>query len=51
MQNVGLVMGKSSITDFSFAVNPSAIPKFGEYVTAINRDGEEVIGIVREISN
>jgi len=51
VQNVGLVMGKSSITDFSFAVNPSAIPKFGEYVTAINRDGEEVIGIVREISN
>ena len=51
MQNVGLVMGKSSITDFSFAVNPLAIPKFGEYVTVMNRDEEEVIGIVREISN
>ncbi|WP_202319855.1 ATP-binding protein [Archaeoglobus neptunius] len=48
---VGLVMGKSSISEFSFAVNPSCIPKFGEYVMAENRDGEGVIGIVREISN
>lgn len=51
MQSVGIVMGKSSITEFSFAINPSSIPKFGEYVVAENRDGEEVIGIVREISN
>ncbi len=48
---VGLVMGKSSISEFSFAVNPSCIPRFGEYVMAENRDGEGVIGIVREISN
>ncbi len=48
---VGLVLGKSSISEFSFAVNPSNIPKFGEYVVASNRDGEEVIGIVKEISN
>ncbi len=48
---VGLVHGRSSISEFSFAVNPSCIPKFGEYVVALNRDGEEVIGIVREISN
>lgn len=51
VQSVGVVMGRSSISEFSFAVNPSSIPKFGEYVVAENRDGEEVIGIVREISN
>lgn len=48
---VGLVLGESSISEFSFAVNPSCIPKFGEYVMVENRDGEGVIGIVREISN
>ncbi len=48
---VGLVLGKSSITEFSFAVNPSRIPKFGEFVTVVNRDGEEVLGIVREITS
>jgi len=48
---IGLVLGKSSISDFSFIVNPLKIPKFGEYVTARNREDDEVIGIVREITS
>ncbi len=48
---VGLVLGKSSISEFSFVVNPSKIPKFGEFVVAANRDGEEVLGVVREITS
>jgi len=48
---VGLVFGPSSNTEFSFTVNPDNIPKFGEYVMAENRDGEKVLGIVKEIVN
>ncbi|RLI79877.1 ATP-binding protein, partial [Archaeoglobales archaeon] len=48
---VGLVFGPSSNTEFSFTVNPDNIPKFGEYVMAENRDGEDVLGIVKEIVN
>lgn len=48
---VGLVFGPSSNTEFSFTVNPDNILKFGEYVMAENRDGEKVLGIVKEIVN
>lgn len=48
---VGVVIGKSSVSEFSFAVNPSRIPKFGEYVVVRNNDGDEVLGIVREINS
>ncbi|MET1124949.1 MAG: ATP-binding protein [Archaeoglobaceae archaeon] len=51
MNVVGLVFGKSSISEFSFVVNPQLMPRFGEYVVAKNNEGEEVLGIVREISS
>ncbi|MEM4540997.1 MAG: ATP-binding protein [Archaeoglobaceae archaeon] len=51
MDPIGFVLGESSISEFSFAVNPSNVPKFGEYVVAENRDGKEVLGIVRNVVN
>lgn len=48
---IGFVLGESSINEFRFAVNPINAPKFGEYVTVENRDGKEVLGIVRNITN
>lgn len=51
MEPIGFIFGKSSIDEFSFAVNPSKVPKFGEYVIAENRDGDEVLGIVRNVTN
>ncbi|MEM4472114.1 MAG: ATP-binding protein [Archaeoglobaceae archaeon] len=51
METIGFVLGESSINEFSFAVNPSRVPKFGEYVTVENRNGEEVLGIIRNITN
>ncbi len=51
MEVVGLVLGRSSIGEFSFVVNPSNVPKFGEYVVTKNGDGEDVLGIVREVSS
>lgn len=51
MVTVGFVLGESSINEFSFAIDPSNVPKFGEYVVAENRDGKEVLGIVRNVIN
>lgn len=51
MDVIGFVLGESSISEFSFAVDPSNVPKFGEYVVAENRDGKEVLGIVRNVIN
>jgi DNA helicase HerA-like ATPase len=51
VEPIGFIFGESSINEFSFAVNPSRVPKFGEYVIAENRDGEEVLGIVRNVTN
>lgn len=51
VESVGFVLGESSITEFSFAVNPARIPKFGEYVVVENRDHEEVLGIVKNVIN
>jgi len=48
---VGLVFGHSSTSEFNFAVNPNNIPKFGEFVTALNRNNETVLGVVKEITN
>ncbi len=48
---VGLVLGRSSISEFSFVVNPARIPKFGEFVTTKNRDGDDVLGVVREVTS
>jgi len=48
---VGLVFGQSSTSEFNFAVNPNNIPKFGEFVVARNRDDEQVLGVVKEITN
>ncbi|MDI9645584.1 MAG: ATP-binding protein [Archaeoglobales archaeon] len=51
MENVGLVFGEASISEFKFIVNPFNSPKFGEYVVAKNSDGEDVLGIVRKIKS
>ncbi|MDW7990191.1 MAG: ATP-binding protein [Archaeoglobaceae archaeon] len=51
MESVGFVFGESSINEFSFAVNPLKVPKFGEYVVVENRSGEEVLGIVKNLTN
>jgi DNA helicase HerA-like ATPase len=48
---VGLVFGRATNTTFSFTVNPENIPKFGEFVIVKNRDGEDVLGVVKEITN
>ncbi|MCS7122013.1 MAG: ATP-binding protein [Archaeoglobaceae archaeon] len=48
---VGIVIGRSSISEFNFVVNPAKVPKFGEYVVAKNSEGLEVLGIVREVSS
>ncbi len=48
---IGLVFGRATTTHFSFTVNPNNIPKFGEFVTTKNRDGEIVLGTVKEIVN
>lgn len=51
MDAIGFVLGESSINEFSFATDPSKVPKFGEYVVAENRDGKGVLGIVRNVIN
>lgn len=48
---VGLVFGPSSNTEFNFTVRPDNLPKFGEFVVAENRDGNVVLGVVKEIIN
>ncbi len=48
---IGLVFGRATTNHFNFAVNPANIPKFGEFVVTENRDGETVLGVVKEISN
>jgi len=48
---IGLVFGKATNTSFSFTVNPNNIPKFGEFVVTENRDGETVLGVVKEVAN
>jgi len=48
---IGLVFGKATTNYFSFTVNPDNIPKFGEFVITKNRDGEIVLGIVKEVVN
>lgn len=48
---IGFVLGESSIAEFSFAVDPFNVPKFGEYIVAENREGKEVLGIVRNVVN
>ena len=48
---IGLVFGPSSTMEFSFVVNPENAPKFGEFIVTKNRDGEEVLGIVKELNN
>lgn len=48
---IGLVFGPSSTAEFSFVVNLENAPKFGEYIVTENREGEEVLGIVKELNN
>lgn len=48
---IGLVFGRATTNYFSFTVDPKNIPKFGEFVVTFNRDGETVLGVVKEIVN
>ncbi len=48
---IGLVFGRATTNNFNFTVNPESIPKFGEFVVTQNRDGETVLGVVKEIIN
>ncbi len=48
---IGLVFGRATTSSFSFTVNPENIPKFGEFVVTENRDGEDVLGVVKEVAN
>lgn len=51
VESIGFVLGESSITEFNFAVNPSKIPKFGEFVVVENREGDDVLGLVKNVTN
>lgn len=51
VEAIGFVHGESSIDEFTFAIDPSNVPRFGEYVVAENREGKEVLGIVRKVVN
>lgn len=51
MESIGFVLGETSITEFSFAVNPLKIPRFGEFVVVENRNQEDVLGLVKSVTN
>lgn len=51
VESIGFVLGESSITEFNFAVNPSKIPSFGEFVLVENMDGQFVLGLVKNVIN
>lgn len=48
---VGIVYGESSTDRFTFIANPDNLPKFGEFVVVTNREGEEVLGVVKRVIN
>jgi len=49
---VGIVYGESTTGHFTFIVNPKReLPRFGEFITVKNRDGDEVLAILKSIRN
>ncbi|AIF69936.1 DNA helicase [Palaeococcus pacificus DY20341] len=48
---VGIVYGESSTDYFTFIVDPKNMPNFGEFVVVKNRNGEEVLAVVKSVKN
>ncbi|NJE01474.1 ATP-binding protein [Thermococcus sp. JdF3] len=49
---VGIVFGESSTDHFTFIVNPrNELPRFGEFLVVKNRDGDEVLALLKSIRN
>ncbi|NJF24863.1 ATP-binding protein [Thermococcus sp. Bubb.Bath] len=49
---VGIVFGESSTDHFTFIVNPrNELPRFGEFLIVKNRDGDEVLALLKSIRN
>ncbi|WP_456366948.1 helicase HerA-like domain-containing protein [Thermococcus sp.] len=49
---VGIVFGESTTDHFTFIVNPRGeLPRFGEFLVVKNRDGDEVLALLRAVRN
>ncbi|WP_457741830.1 helicase HerA-like domain-containing protein [Thermococcus sp.] len=49
---VGIVFGESTTDHFTFIVNPkNELPRFGEFLTVKNRDGDDVLAILKSVRN
>ncbi|CAB50129.1 DNA double-strand break repair helicase HerA [Pyrococcus abyssi] len=48
---IGIVRGEATFLNYEFSVNPNKDVSFGEFVITKNRDGEDVLGIVRGVRN
>jgi len=51
MAKVGIVYGESSTDYFTFIVDPQNMPNFGEFVVLRNRNGDEVLAVVKGVRN
>lgn len=51
MTKVGIVYGESSTDYFTFIVDPKNMPNFGEFVVVKNRNGDEVLAVVKGVRN
>ncbi|USH00537.1 ATP-binding protein [Thermococcus argininiproducens] len=51
MSKVGIVYGESSTDYFTFIVDPRNMPNFGEFVVVKNRNGDEVLAVVKGVRN
>ena len=51
MAKVGIVYGESSTDYFTFIVDPQNMPNFGEFVVVKNRNGDEVLAVVKGVRN
>lgn len=52
MGGVGIVSGESTTDHFTFIANPKrGLPRFGEFLMVKNRDGDEVLAILKSVRN
>ena len=52
MEGVGIVFGESTTDHFTFIANPKReLPRFGEFLVVKNRDGDEVLAILKSVRN
>ncbi|AFL95951.1 hypothetical protein CL1_1755 [Thermococcus cleftensis] len=50
--SVGIVFGESTTDHFTFIVNPrNELPRFGEFLVVRNREGDEVLALLKSIRN